>query len=164
MNTQTLDLHHETITVAALMMPKPGKKNAKVEDSQGRVFDVWDAAIFRQLREGYSYDFGFTAKQGEHLTFLDVKTVVPVAVKPQPPARSVPVSSPTVSNNGNGRYQSLHVTSKRDAKQMWVARILGDLIRACRITEDFDSVRLATKQLCQIWEESFSGDYPENGV
>ena len=165
MNTVSLQqIHYATITIQYVNPPKQGQKSASIKDIEGAYYWIKPADV-KNFVPGDSYDISVITTQSNGYTNRIIKSAAPrhteLPRKPAPvshapqdrgePPHGGSSAHGNGNGNGNGYYRPTH---PRDARRMFVTKILGDLIATGRVRDDVDSMTRAVNDLCQVWENS----------
>ncbi len=89
-----------TITVQAKQSPAIGKKQGKIQDTNGSLWNVWGDKL-QNYREGVTYDITYEEGEFNGHRFNTIKTAnpsiagqqyvpTPAAVRPAPPSAAIP--------------------------------------------------------------------------
>ncbi|MGA9855087.1 MAG: hypothetical protein WBR29_07420 [Gammaproteobacteria bacterium] len=167
-------------TVVHMSAAPAANRSGKIKLDNGAILSAFPDKL-QQIAEGHVYDFGCVETNKLGVIYRDVKTVrlIPqpevfrqhstpprsqsARQTPAPAQRSAPVNAHVdpphnpQPQNGNGGpfYKATH---PRDARRMWVSKMLGDLVQAHQVTSDKESIRRAIIDLCELYEETPLGD------
>ena len=180
---QTVELQRATITVGRILDPKPGQRQRKIKDLDGRMFDVWPEhqALFA---EGRTYEIGFTEKRGDKATFRDIKAArelqqrsdaadnypsrqaarrdaPPEAARapmrqsgPPDASQHEPPRAPQNDKN-NGFYRPTH---PRDARRMFITATLGHFIETGRLDCTAQAIADAIVEIATAYDHVLAKD------
>lgn len=148
----TMELSHDTITVAKIFRPTEEGKGARIKGTDGQMLGVWPDKL-HLVQEGGTYDFGYSVK-GVYRNIQTIKEVAPPRQEPAPLAAAAK-PAPQPNGNGGGYYRP---TSPRDAERMWVCSTIGHFIETGRLELDSEMLTQAVNILRTTWQNTFGKD------
>lgn len=176
MNTATMERpatkEHAVVTIQYVNEPKGAAVSGSIKDTNGDYWGIHKSGL-SQVRgqEGQRVEFDFVATANGFRN-VDVKTIQIVAnghrvenypSRNAPPRAQAHDARQDVQRSAPGEHQPQNGNGCRyrqpahpyDAEQMWVCKMLGDLIAAHIIKDDVNDMDVAITNLRQLWRKHF---------